>query len=473
MIRTVSPNWYKNLYKDVFESGIDPQFHFAKYGKSEKRFSNPLTFLNQFENSPLFLNLIITILFYSIPKFSNYKFATTLFNLCIKYEVSKFKDFNFDEICIASSLKDGVAEATMIYNSKFSNFKYFGVLKGLPHTNGTDMYPMVLEIWRNSEIVKKIPLIFPFFDLHFYDKNISKINRIFIQHLFQIEVTVSYFIKNFNFTSFTFFIHDFYLFTSKYHLYDEVSKKNYTFDYASRNFPNNKIQLNEFIDRVDNFICPSKFMYDKCVKYIPRNKLIWLYPPEKENIENLPVQNIEKQDTHSILIIGNLGNYKGSQLIYNVKNLIEKGHHPYRFLHIGSNPIFQNDKFYTNISNLDRQELLILCKKLPISFAFLPFQADETYSFTLSDIFMLQLPLITSNVGAIPERCLNRELTFLMSRDTSAKSVIDLFNKLITTRVNKNFNKSDIPEILKMKRKRISSTYDFPSNNSKITDANK
>lgn len=461
MNRIVIGDWYKNVYKDVSESGINPQAHYDNYGKSEKRFSNPLAFLNQFEKSPLIVNLIIATLFFSIPRVYNTKLASILFNFCVNLEIAKFRNYNFSEVCISSSLKDGVAEATLIYNRKFSEHKYFAVLRAIPHTNGADLQPMILEIWYKSKIVRKIPLIFSFFDLYFYNKRFAPIKNVYIQHIFQIETIVSYFLKNFNSSTIYFFIHDFYLFTNKYHLYDEGLERNYSLSYAFRNFPNQKIDLDYFVNRINIFICPSQFLFDKCKRYIPKQKLTWLYPPEEQGIEDLSVKKIIKQKIYTVLIIGNLGNYKGSQLILRVKNLIANEDLPYRFLHLGSNPVSPDDEFYTNISNLNRDDLLTLCKDLSISFAFLPFQADETYSFALSDIFTLRLPLITTQIGAVTERCLNRDLTLLMPRDISASSVVNLFKKLVNTQLELSLDKSKIPENIKVKRERMSDSYDF------------
>jgi hypothetical protein len=449
-----SRTWYNAIYKDVYASGLNPKLHFNSYGMMEKRFQNPMSFLNQFNNSFYFRNLVISTLFNLAPKLKSQRIAKLFFDYCLKLEVSKIKKYKFRNLCIVPFLKDGVAEASKLYISTLSSSEELGVLKALDHTSGAEFQPMVLEFWSNGKLLDKIPLIFPAFSLYEYSQTCTKIEQIYIQHIFQIEAIVEYFLLNYN-SKFTFFIHDFYLLTTKYHLFDEFNEKKYSLDYAFIHFPNKKIDFNLFLNSVSKFICPSKFVYDKYKRYIPREKLDWNYPPEITNIEDLPVQEIYKQDIFNVLIIGHLGKYKGSSIISNLKNTFEKERLPYRFLHFGRNALFENDDYYLNIPNMNRDELLDECRKLPISFAFLPFQVDETYSFTLSDVFLLQLPLIVSKVGATSERCLKRNLTLLIDPDSTERQILESFNRLVSAHKNKCFNNSTLSNELKLKRQRI------------------
>jgi hypothetical protein len=448
-----SRTWYNALYKDVYASGLNSKLHFKSYGKKEKRFQNPLYFLNQFNNSFYFKNLVISTLFILTPKLKSQRIARIFLYCCLNLEVSKIKKYRINKLCIVPFLKDGVAEASKLYISALSSSEILGVLKALDHTSGTEFQPMVLEFWSKGELIDKIPLIFPAFSLLAYSQKCTKIEQIYIQHIFQIETIVEYFLLNYS-SKFIFFIHDFYLLTEKYHLFDELTEQKYYLDYAVINFPNKKIDFNLYLNSVNRFICPSKFVYDQYKRYIPREKLDWSYPPEIVNIEELPVQEIYKEDVFNVLIIGHLGKYKGSSAISKLKKVVENEKLPYRFLHFGRNALFDNDNYYINIPNMNRNELLDECRKLPISFAFLPFQVDETYSFSLSDVFLLRLPLVVSKVGAIPERCLKRDLTLLIDPDSTERQILESFNRLVSAPKDKCFSNSTISNELKFKRLR-------------------
>jgi hypothetical protein len=71
--------------------------------------------------------------------------------------------------------------------------------------------------------------------------------------------------------------------------------------------------------------------------------------------------------------------------------------------------------------------MLNFCSTLDLDFAYLPFQAEETYSFTLSDVMMLELPLVASDVGAINERCVRRNNSILISRNSKVEDIINNF----------------------------------------------
>ena len=71
-----------------------------------------------------------------------------------------------------------------------------------------------------------------------------------------------------------------------------------------------------------------------------------------------------------------------------------------------------------------------ICASYEFDFAWLPFQSPETYSFTLSEIFKLRLPLISTEIGAISERCHSRENTILLKINADIEEILVAFYKL-------------------------------------------
>jgi hypothetical protein len=122
---------------------------------------------------------------------------------------------------------------------------------------------------------------------------------------------------------------------------------------------------------------------------------------------------------------------KGSQLL---KSIIEESVNselPFKFIHFGRNPIFDNFESYVNFSNLSRDQFKNKISDLNVDFAFLPFQTPETYSFSLSDVILDNLPLISFSSGAITERCAGRKNTILLSQESGVDKVINSFLRLI------------------------------------------
>jgi hypothetical protein len=160
------------------------------------------------------------------------------------------------------------------------------------------------------------------------------------------------------------------------------------------------------------------------------------------------------KEYYKICIIGNLGVYKGSELIIMlIKTIMEKSL-PYVFYHFGQNPVMQNNDIYYNFPNLPRAEMLTEIRSLDLDLAFLPFQAEESYSFALSDVFNLNLPLISTKVGAITERCMGRDLTILLDSSTDTNSILNAITDIISG--DSEYNLVTIPSYIIEARHRVS-----------------
>jgi hypothetical protein len=86
-----------------------------------------------------------------------------------------------------------------------------------------------------------------------------------------------------------------------------------------------------------------------------------------------------------------------------------------------------------NLPDLGRSEIEKSIELLNVDFAWLPFQCEETYSFALSDIFLSHLPLISTNLGAISERCLGRDLTLLLEPNLDVFSIVEVFKSFLAS----------------------------------------
>jgi hypothetical protein len=60
----------------------------------------------------------------------------------------------------------------------------------------------------------------------------------------------------------------------------------------------------------------------------------------------------------------------------------------------------------------------------------LPSQAPETWSYALTDLMDVGLPIAATAIGAIPERCEGRPYTWLLPWDAHASDWVDLFLRL-------------------------------------------
>ena len=445
-------NWYMSVYTDVKKSGLKTNYHYKLYGKAENRLKNLRSFLNISKNSKwCWTDYAIRALFRILNLTTLPHIKSKIFYFISLLEVSKLKKHNFKTLIITSWLDDGVSEAVKLYSKAYSKGSKIGVLRGLRHSDGSNLKPMILEIIENAKIIDCIPLIYPLTAIEQYDSKISKITSVHTHHIFDIEFFILSILKTLNFY-YVVYLHDYYILTKKLHLFDE-STKAIKLDFACSKYPNNLIDLKLVLDRTRLFICPSVSAYIKFKDYIPNSKLKWAYHPEETDLELKSVKKIKQKKFYRICIIGNMGPYKGSDVIAKLINTIKSKNLPYKLYHFGKNPLMPNNAIYCNFTNLSRSEMLLKINSLNLDFAFLPYQAEETYSFTLSDIFNLHLPLVSTKVGAIPERCLGRESTILLSPSSDTRLIIKAFKKLVTGE-HSHLN-TFIPNYLSDARKRI------------------
>ncbi len=455
----VSKIWYLNFYPDVRKARLNPKVHFLSHGYNEGRYANIFQFLNQGKSSTLekVYNLIIQISFIFICKFKQKNIRLFFLRLIVALQAKKLIKYRLNSLLITSWLKDGVEEAIKLYIQLQSKDSKIALLKGIKDAEDTRSSPMTIEIWENNQLLYTTGILYPIETYNMLVRNHKYALNLHIHHTFKIELNVFEFLRLFTGKKYL-YIHDYYIFTTNWHLFLENST-NKDLGYFNKFSPNKNINLEHLIRNIDLFICPSANVYFNCKPYIPESKLYWVYPPEKDNLESLNVNEIELKPKYKVLIIGNLGKNKGSAIASEVIEFCGKTHLPYEFIHFGREPIDNSFPNYVNYEGFTRQNMLDFCSTLDLDFAYLPFQAEETYSFTLSDVMMLELPLITSDVGAITERCARRNNSFLISRNSKMEDIINNFD-LITKNRNMQIP-GKISSDISLKRSRRKNLYLF------------
>ncbi len=427
LFNRVSKIWYLNFYPDVRKARLNPKVHFLSHGLKESRYANISQFLYQGKSNALekVYNLFIHISFIFICTFKQKNIRLIFLRLIVTLQAKKLIKFRVNSLLITSWLKDGVEEAVKLYIQLQSKDSKIALLKGVKDTEDTRSSPMIIEIWENNQLLYATGILYPIETFNKLARNHKSALNLYIHHTFKIEQSVFEFLKLFTGKKYL-YIHDYYIFTTNWHLFlENLPKKD--LGYFKKFSPNKNINLDNLIQNIDLFICPSKNVYFNCKPFIPESKLYWVYPPEKDNLESLNVNRIELKPKYKVLIIGNLGKYKGSAIASEVIDFCGQNHLPFEFIHFGREPIDNSFANYVNYEGFTRHNMLNFCSTLDLDFAYLPFQAEETYSFTLSDVMMLELPLVASDVGAINERCVRRNNSILISRNSKVEDIINNF----------------------------------------------
>ncbi len=414
---------------DVRHARISADSHFMRYGNSEDRISSPFLY-NPESKFGYRISAFLYILFLANELYLKSSIIHFTLKSLISYiQYLQISNKKFELIVTIPWLSGGVREAFNTYNLREYSSRNYLRLEGLKNVFDSSESPMLL-IANNNENSKYL-IFFPVQVLTLLSR--GNLERPFhIHHAFGNISNFLEFIQIPNYKLY-FFVHDYYLFSQLPHLYDEEKLNRISLSAAVQDFPNFKINLNEVIDKIDFFIFPSISVRKNLFNLIPISKQITMYPPEYSDIELTRVSRMSLNPSYKILILGHLGNYKGMRIIRNTILESRRQNLKFKFIHIGK-PVFDfKCSNYVNLPDLGRSEIEKSIELLNVDFAWLPFQCEETYSFALSDIFLSHLPLISTNLGAISERCLGRDLTLLLEPNLDVFSIVEVFKSFLAS----------------------------------------
>jgi hypothetical protein len=455
---SISSKWYKSLYSDVRESKLDSKVHYDLYGKNEARFPNLKAFLNHGGlDKRKITNFIIRILFSLILFSQNTFIKKVIFKTILFLEKRKLKKFANCPLIMTSWLEDGVKFAVDLYANRQSQDKSIIVFRGLKHLGSETYQPMIVEFWTNSKIVGKTSLLFPIDLIYSWRIESKKKIDIHLHHIFGIESFIEELCKRIK-PKITFYIHDYSLFTSNFHLLNNSSSKRFLLN-QELEFPNSIIAFKKIKGFIRLYVCPSIRSFELCLSILPKKSLHCAYHPEQSGIENIEPLTPRRKSIKNVLILGNLGPNKGGAIVEKFIRFCEIGNMPFRFVHIGNGQVNGLGQNYSYLGYINRKDIYSKVMNLDVSFAFIPFTAEETYSFTLSDIFLLRLPLISTRIGSIPERTLGRQKTILLRKNATNQEILQAFNKITLGQVSQK--ETTIPSGHLNLRKRQTSDYLF------------
>jgi glycosyltransferase involved in cell wall biosynthesis len=141
-------------------------------------------------------------------------------------------------------------------------------------------------------------------------------------------------------------------------------------------------------------------------------------------------------ETMRVLYLGRLAQNKGMHLVPEVARLISARGIDLRIYSLGVDADFPSPEFQglygiRLLGGYRQSELNSLICRLRPHLAWLPFTAAETHSFSLSDAMLQGLPILTTGIGAVPERTADRPATWqLAPEEATAEGFADWLERL-------------------------------------------
>ncbi len=199
-----------------------------------------------------------------------------------------------------------------------------------------------------------------------------------------------------------------------------------------------------FLNKLDKIIFVSKSCKDTVKEYyknLDENKTAVIYHGINDE-KFFEINRRPQREKIKVGILGSIAPHKGEAAIRKIINSLPSER--FEFYAFGSIPddinarlILKDYTFEDNIS------LLLYQNEIDIVLLLSP--SPETFSYTLSEAFVAQIPVIASDIGAYKERIEENGCGFLIDKDNTADEAVKMLlkiadNPLILKEKQENFN---------------------------------
>lgn len=179
------------------------------------------------------------------------------------------------------------------------------------------------------------------------------------------------------------------------------------------------------LEKFDKIIVPSENT-KKLFNNVYKNLAIEVVEHGVEVVNVETKQNENAKNTLDIAFVGAMAIHKGSKIL---KELIKKNSNANIKIHLFGKPndkeLEKSRKNYINHGKYTRGELPQLLVDNNIDLVCIFATWPETYSYTLTECYMAQVPVLTFDIGAVGERVNKDNLGWTMKFTTSAQEILD------------------------------------------------
>lgn len=243
-------------------------------------------------------------------------------------------------------------------------------------------------------------------------------------------------------------IHDYFSLSPSYNLLNKEGKYSISdatdnYDMSRnmqewRNFYQEEIDMfkwkdawDELFDMSSEILCfshSSKEILTTVYSNINENK-INVIPHSVTDIKPLTLPNIQDNTTVTIGVLGAINFVKGSSIIKQMVQMIERDKLNINIVVIGEITERISSKHFQSTGKYKRDDLPNMIQKLQIDTFLIPSIWPETFSYTTQEIIMMNLPLIVFNLGAPAERVLKYPKGYIIE-DISPESIISTIQNI-------------------------------------------
>ena len=238
-------------------------------------------------------------------------------------------------------------------------------------------------------------------------------------------------------------IHDYYLINGNPTLTDpkgsycenplnikNLYNPNYPIPYKlNRQAWHHKVEI--FLENATRIIFPSEGSAKVFKQFFPLSNIV-AWHPDSENVfyPAVHIKPLHSDENLKVLVIGALSKEKGSELLSKCAKECHVRKIPVEFHLLG----YANKRLHHSVivhGSYKQTDVVDLIKEINPHIVWWPARLPETYSYTLSSVLILGLPIVVPDLGAFPERTSERTATWVIPWHLSISEYIDFWQKQI------------------------------------------
>jgi glycosyltransferase involved in cell wall biosynthesis len=229
-------------------------------------------------------------------------------------------------------------------------------------------------------------------------------------------------------------LHDYYFLTPKVHLTDATGRfvgDEHLDDgtgWPVTGLAEWRARSRKFLAGAQRVLAPSRDLAERYRRYYQEVRLRVAPHFEDPRPETVPVnpRPCAGTDRLRVVLLGYLQAHKGESVVLVCARLARERKLPIEFHVVGSFEAPLPDDADLKVSGVyEPQNLPALLSAADPHLAWLPAQCPESYSYTLSEALRAGLPVLASNLGALPERLSGRPWSWVFQWDAGPEAWLD------------------------------------------------
>lgn len=195
------------------------------------------------------------------------------------------------------------------------------------------------------------------------------------------------------------------------------------------------------VEGAQRVFTPSADTADRYRHYFPEANILAVRHPEDERLflPKLPISEIVEGEPLRIAVVGALSPMKGADLLEAVYLKSIEREIPLSFRLFGyAYRALKTGKGFDITGEYEETELPSMLQQWSPHVVWFPAQLPETYSYTLSTVLAMDLPVAATNLGAIAERLEENEKSWVLDWKSSTADWTDFFMALKEGKISRS-----------------------------------